>query len=53
MVHFCGLPYIDIRLSFNSFIPANLNTKLAEKLVDYYMIALNESLPCMIKSSLK
>ena len=37
MVDFCGLPYIDIRVSFNSFIPAELDRTISEKLVDYYM----------------
>ncbi len=37
MVSFCGLPYIDIRVSFNSFIPASLDEKISEKLVDYYI----------------
>jgi len=36
MVSFCGIPYIDTRVTFNSFIPAELNTDIAEKLVDYY-----------------
>jgi phosphohistidine swiveling domain-containing protein/DNA-binding transcriptional MerR regulator len=42
MPHFFGLPYIDVRLSFNSFIPASLNDQLAGKLVDYYMQRLME-----------
>ena len=37
MLHFCGLPYIDVRLSFNSFIPADLEVNLAGRLVDYYI----------------
>lgn len=37
MPHFCGLPYIDVRLSFNSFIPADLDDGLAGRLVDYYI----------------
>ncbi|MDC0999423.1 PEP/pyruvate-binding domain-containing protein, partial [Alphaproteobacteria bacterium] len=37
MVDFSGLPYIDVRLSFNSFIPSNLDPILSEKLVDYYI----------------
>jgi len=37
MPHFFGLPYIDVRLSFNSFIPADLDEGLAGRLVDYYM----------------
>jgi phosphohistidine swiveling domain-containing protein len=37
MPHFFGLPYIDVRLSFNSFIPADLEDNLAGRLVDYYI----------------
>lgn len=37
MPHFFGLPYIDVRLSFNSFIPVDLNEGLAGRLVDYYI----------------
>lgn len=37
MPHFFGLPYIDVRLSFNSFIPADLDDELAGRLVDYYI----------------
>ncbi len=37
MPHFFGLPYIDVRLSFNSFIPAELEDGLAGRLVDHYI----------------
>ena len=37
MPHFFGLPYIDARLSFNSFIPADLNGNLANKLANFYI----------------
>lgn len=37
MPHFFGLPYIDVRVSFNSFIPADLDDSLAGRLVDYYV----------------
>ncbi len=37
MLHFFGLPYIDVRVSFNSFIPADLDESLAGRLVDYYI----------------
>ncbi|MGE3341973.1 MAG: PEP-utilizing enzyme [Vicinamibacterales bacterium] len=37
MPHFCGLPYIDVRLSFNSFVPADLDEGLASRLVDHYI----------------
>lgn len=34
---FAGKPYIDIRASFNSFIPNTLSDELTEKLVDFYL----------------
>ena len=37
MPHFFGLPYIDVRLSFNSFIPSDLDEGLAGRLVDHYI----------------
>lgn len=37
MVSFCGIPYIDTRVTFNSFIPKTLNRHIAEKLTDYYI----------------
>lgn len=37
MPNFFGLPYIDVRLSFNSFIPADLDDSIAGRLVDYYI----------------
>ena len=37
MPHFFGLPYIDVRLSFNSFIPADMDDGLAARLVDHYI----------------
>ena len=37
MISFCGIPYIDTRITFNSFIPQKLNEKIAEKLVNYYL----------------
>ena len=42
MIDFCGLPYIDVRVSFNSFIPAELDEAISEKLVDYYLQTLIE-----------
>ena len=37
MTHFWGQPYIDVRVSFNSFIPADLDATIGEKLVEYYL----------------
>lgn len=45
MLEFHGLPYIDVRVSFNSFIPSDLPDDLADRLVDHYvgrLIALPE-----------
>ncbi len=36
LVSFLGAPYIDVRASFNSFIPAVLDQELTEKLADHY-----------------
>ncbi|MGP1450222.1 MAG: PEP-utilizing enzyme [Wolinella sp.] len=43
LVNFVGFPYIDTRVSFNSFIPKNLNSKIASKLVNYYLDKLAKS----------
>lgn len=43
MVDFAGLPYIDVRVSFNSFVPAQLEEELSEKLVNYYIDRLIEN----------
>lgn len=37
MLDFQGLPYIDVRVSFNSFLPKSLPEDLAEKLTEYYL----------------
>jgi phosphohistidine swiveling domain-containing protein len=37
LVNFAGQPYIDVRLSFNSFIPKDVEGRLADRLVDYYI----------------
>ncbi len=37
LVSFHGLPYIDVRVSFNSFIPSDLPDDLAGRLVNYYI----------------
>lgn len=43
LVSFAGLPYIDVRVSFNSFIPADVDAGLAEKLANYYIDRLVDS----------
>lgn len=42
MVSLGGIPYIDTRITFNSFIPSALNERIAEKLVNYYLKQLKE-----------
>ena len=37
LVSFHGLPYIDVRVSFNSFVPRDLSDDLAGRLVNYYI----------------
>jgi glutamine kinase len=37
LVSFHGLPYIDVRVSFNSFVPRDLPDDLASRLVNYYI----------------
>jgi phosphohistidine swiveling domain-containing protein len=40
LISFGGQPYIDVRVSFNSFIPADIEDDLARRLVDYYIQSL-------------
>jgi glutamine kinase len=40
MIDLCGMPYVDTRASFNSFIPIEVDDTLATKLVDHYIGAL-------------
>ncbi|NBD25521.1 PEP/pyruvate-binding domain-containing protein [Paenibacillus glycinis] len=37
MVDLNGLPYIDVRVSFNSFLPSDLSAPLCEKLINHYL----------------
>ena len=32
-----GIPYVDVRVSFNSFVPKKLENNISEKLVNYYL----------------
>lgn len=42
MFSFAGHPYIDVRTSFNSFLPAQLTPELSEKLINHYLARLKE-----------
>ncbi len=37
LVSFHGMPYIDVRVDFNSFIPRDVSDDLAGRLVNYYI----------------
>lgn len=37
LIDFFGLPYIDVRVSFNSFLPKSLPNSLCDKLVEHYI----------------
>lgn len=43
MIDFCGLPYIDTRVSFNSFLPKGIKPELGEKLINHYVKKLKEN----------
>ena len=43
MLNFGGSPYIDLRVDFNSFIPASLPTKIQKKAIDYYLNRLKKN----------
>ena len=37
MTSFFGIPYIDLRVDFNSWLPSKLSDKLANKLINFYL----------------
>lgn len=43
LISFSGMPYIDVRVSFNSFLPKSLDETIAEKLVNYYVQRLKDN----------
>lgn len=43
LVDFFGLPYVDVRVSFNSFIPKDIDQGLATRLVEHYMDRLSSA----------
>ncbi|HED6757497.1 TPA: hypothetical protein R5074_000702 [Campylobacter coli] len=44
LIHsFLGIPYVDVRLSFNSFIPKKLDENITQKLVNFYLDKLNKN----------
>ena len=43
LVSFLGVPYVDVRVDFNSFVPKKLSEKTAKKLVEFYLKKLSET----------
>lgn len=43
MLLYLGIPYIDVRVDFNSFIPKELDERIAKKLLDFYLNKLAET----------
>ncbi len=43
LVSFAGKPYVDIKMSFNSFIPNYLDKNITTKLVDYFIEKLKKN----------
>ena len=37
MTSFYGTPYVDVRIDFNSWLPKNLNKKVSNKIINYYL----------------
>ena len=43
LVNFHGLPYIDVRVSFNSFLPKDIPADVAQRLIEYYIQRLSNA----------
>ena len=43
MVSFAGMPYVDLRTDFNSFLPAKLPEKIQKKAINYYLNSLRKN----------
>lgn len=43
LISFLGVPFIDVRVSFNSFVPKTLDDEIASKLVNYYLSMLTQN----------
>ena len=52
MTTFYGTPYVDVRIDFNSWIPLDLNEKISQKIIKYYLKKFNKTI-FMIKLNLK
>lgn len=43
IVSFLGKPYVDVKMSFNTFIPADLDEEISSKLVNYFIDKLQDN----------
>ena len=43
LVSFAGKPYVDIKMSFNTFIPNEINDKLTSKLINFFITKLEKN----------
>lgn len=43
LVSFAGKPYVDIKMSFNTFIPNNIDENLASKMCNYFIEKLKQN----------
>ena len=43
LISLLGVPYIDVRVSFNSFIPKGVREELSDKLVNHYVACLERA----------
>ena len=43
LINFCGKNYVDVRASFNSFVPNTVSDDLRERLVNFYLNRLKEN----------
>lgn len=43
MYQFCGQPYVDTRVSFNTFLPSSLDASIKGRLIDFYIRKLEQN----------
>src|SRR5690606_1265993 len=43
LIDFMGQPFVDVRVSFNAFVPKDIEADLADRLVDYYLDRLEKN----------
>ena len=52
MTTFFGVPFVDLRVDFNSWLPDKLDPKISEKLINFYLKNLKKIFFYMIKLNL-